>query len=390
MVSRHRVPGLLAVALLTVASGCADTTLPLMEESFAAITTGSNHTCALTETGEALCWGRGYTGELGDGSLSVRWHAVRVRVPEPLESMTAGYYHTCGLGDSGTIYCWGWNPFGQVGVGAEPNVVADPTAVAPDSTFVAVAAGWYHSCGVTAGGGVLCWGRNRDGELGDGTTTDRALPVAAQMTVPAVAITAGGHHTCALDGAGQAHCWGRNTEGQLGDGSVERRLVPGPVLGAERFTMIDAGRGHTCGVTTADGISCWGSNGRGELGIRNPSEPGLPGATTPTPVARSQSYRSVSAGADYTCAVDAQGVGYCWGAGPHGQLGNALNGDRDLPTVVQTREFDEIAAGPGTHTCGIDTRKQASCWGTGMLGQLGLVETTYTPVPVTTDLREGS
>ena len=387
MVARFAALALLFAAS-TFAAGCDDGATIILDGPLEQVAAGGAHTCVLDPDGAAWCWGRGYTGELGDGSTSVRWSAVRVDVPEPLASITAGYFHTCGLGDSGTAYCWGWNRYGQVGIEGQPDVVPDPSPVAGGLTFVALAAGWYHTCGIAATGEAYCWGRNESGQLGDSTTVNRPVPTPVAGGATFAAVAGGAHHTCALSDARAALCWGGNAEGQLGDGTAERRLSPVAVTGGHAFLSIDGGRGHTCGLTPGDEILCWGSNAHGELGVGDTQPPATPGRVTPTQVIRDQAYRAVSAGADYSCAVDAGGVGYCWGSGGQAQLGTTLTSDRSQPTVVRTRGFRTISASMGTHTCGIDQNRQAACWGAGDTGQLGLPGTTYTTVPLTAGIRD--
>ena len=92
-----------------------------------------------------------------------------------------------------------------------------------------IAAGNRHTCAILDDRSVSCWGSNGDGQLGDGTTNNRNTPnqtasLGAGRT--AVAITAGLHHTCAILDDGSVSCWGRNGDGQLGDGTTTDRNTP--------------------------------------------------------------------------------------------------------------------------------------------------------------------
>ncbi|MGA9350442.1 MAG: hypothetical protein WBW48_16795, partial [Anaerolineae bacterium] len=186
----------------------------------------------------------------------------------PLDAYTAiaaGYRHTCAL-TAGGVKCWGYNGYGQLGDGTWTwrNTPVDVSGLT--SGVTTIAAGSYHTCALTAGGGAKCWGHNNNGQLGDGTTTNRNTPVdVSGLTSGVDAIAAGSYHTCALT-AGGVKCWGLNDYGQLGDGTTTNRNTPVDVSGlTSGVAAIAAGYYHTCALT-AGGVKCWGRNNNGQLG----------------------------------------------------------------------------------------------------------------------------
>ena len=111
-----------------------------------------------------------------------------------------------------------------------------------DRTAVAITTGYYHTCAILDDGSVSCWGNNGDGQLGDGTTTNRntsaqTSSLGADRT--AVAITGGEYHTCAILDDGSVSCWGDNEYRQLGDGTTDDRLTPTQTssLGTDRTAV---------------------------------------------------------------------------------------------------------------------------------------------------------
>ncbi len=150
---------------------------------FTTITIGGLHACALTETGDAYCWGGNFYGELGAGPVTIDASAF----PQPVagglafSSIAAGAHTSCALTPSGVAYCWGQNDAGQLGAPTTELCNGIPCSRAPVAVsgglqFAALSVGDRHSCGVTVGAIVYCWGKNDSGQLGDGTLTDRAVP----------------------------------------------------------------------------------------------------------------------------------------------------------------------------------------------------------------------
>ncbi len=198
--------------------------------SFTSIDGGSLHTCGATTDGDGYCWGINYDGRLG-GGFSGRDQSTPVLVTGGLDfvSLTAGGYHSCGVTASGDAYCWGSNGAGELGNGSTDGT-SSPILVAGGLTFASVTAS-SHTCGVTVSGEAYCWGQNGSGQLGDGSTANRYTPVPVAGALGFATLSTGWFHTCGITSRGTAYCWGRNTYGQLGDASLANTAIPVRVFG---------------------------------------------------------------------------------------------------------------------------------------------------------------
>jgi alpha-tubulin suppressor-like RCC1 family protein len=239
---------------------------------FTSVSAGNLHSCGVTTGGAAYCWGSNASGRVGNGlTAGASLTPVAVAGNLSFAYVSAGDLHTCGLTTSGAAYCWGSNGNGRLGDGTM-TARSTPVAVAGGFTFSDITAGGSHSCGVTAGGGpvnTLCWGSGTFGQRGDGVLSDISMtPSLVHGAMGGTAlVSAGSLHTCAANGS-QAHCWGMNASGQLGNGGNTNTAEPAAVSSiANPVTLVTSGAAHSCGVVSVDdAVYCWGSNASGQLG----------------------------------------------------------------------------------------------------------------------------
>ncbi len=237
------------------------------DERFVGVACGDNHACGVTAGGAAYCWGSDRAGRLGDG---LEWDGLSEPQPVPrpvvgghsFVSVTAAYRHTCGLSASGEAFCWGDNFYGALGNGEGSGVYSSPVAAVSGRTFKRISAGYHDfTCGVTAADTLLCWGHNDLAQLGRGTQSSEELSPESPIGLSlAIAVDGAVGHSCALALDGTGHCWGVSGVGQ-GDGDLEGSLAPSPVAGVLSFKAIGtAGGNASCAVTTDNRAYCWGWN----------------------------------------------------------------------------------------------------------------------------------
>ncbi|MFI2611224.1 RCC1 domain-containing protein [Kitasatospora sp. NPDC018619] len=236
------------------------------------IAAGGAHSLALLADGTVVAWGRNDHGQLGNGGGPDSSVPVRVEGLSRIVAVAAGLHHSLALREDGSVWAWGYNASGQLGDGTNATrPLAAPVTGLGDVSRIAAGAGHNLALVGTPGPGatVKAWGYNATGQLGDNTTINRFTPVAIRQTWGGgtTQIAAGCNHSMAVvDGDSRLKAWGQNTAGQLGDGTTVFRVLPVTVPGLTDVRLVAAGREHTVALSGTSTVHSWGSNGSGQLG----------------------------------------------------------------------------------------------------------------------------
>jgi alpha-tubulin suppressor-like RCC1 family protein len=343
------------------------------------VSAGDSHTCGIRSSHRLYCWGADFSGQLGDGGTTSSGQLTPTEVfggATDWAAVDAGGDTTCARKTTGRLYCWGRDEQGEVGDGGANNGPHPaPTEVAGGFTdWTAFSAGKFHTCARRATGRLYCWGYDGYGEVGDGgANTNRFAP--AQVSggfTNWTAVSAGGHHTCARKSTGRLYCWGRDADGQVGDGSANNGAHPVPTEvagGATNWQAVAAGGFHTCARRASGRLYCWGLNSSGQLGTGNL----VPRPDPREVVGQFTDWMGLTAGFRHTCARRSDGRVWCWGDDDFGQVGNgAPFSDRLIPNPVTggATDWANPEAGHG-HSCARKTNRTLWCWGYDSGGQLG-------------------
>ena len=294
----------------------------------------------------------------------------------PIVALSAGGSASCLLRQDGGVSCWGRNDDGQLGDGTlTPRSTGVRVSGLTDA--IALAAGERHACAVRAAGSVVCWGADDTGQLGDGGGVDQRTPIAVPGVAGATAVVAGSGFSCALLADRSAVCWGDDSDGEIGDGAPGATpRAPTPVLGLAGVRSLSAHWQHACAVLVDGSVACWGSNASGQLGDGTQVN-----RAQPVAVPGLQNVVAVATGLSHTCAMSAGAI-HCWGDNSQGQLGSNATGTSSSttqPTLVPI-VIDPVAIAAGAqHTCAVRLNGQVLCWGQNSTGQLG--EGTMSSVP---------
>jgi alpha-tubulin suppressor-like RCC1 family protein len=308
---------------------------------------GCDHDLALTATGRVLAWGSNVSGQLGDGSTKSRRKPVRVRLPKgtTVQAVRAGCGDSLALTTRGRMLAWGDGSKGELGDGSTKDRQTPVSVSLPGKTKIkAISAGCGFNLALTTGGRVLAWGRNGDGELGNGkepngTSPARHRPVFVKLPkrVRVTSIAAGCAHALAGAAGGAIWAWGSNLVGQLGDGTTKNRHTPvsvrlqviGPRLG--KLKSLAAGCFHSLALFSAGSVLAWGAGVSGQLGDGSTSSSTRPvRVMLPTGVKA----KAISAGCNHSMALTTTGTVLTWGADIYGELGNGDDMNEDVPVTA--------------------------------------------------------
>jgi alpha-tubulin suppressor-like RCC1 family protein len=338
-----------------------------------------------------VAWGSNNGGQLGNGTTTFANGPVAVSLPSGVQvtSAAAGSSHTLAVTSTGSMLAWGTNSLGQLGNGTHTSTTTPVQVTLPAGTSVTQAsAGTSFSLAVTSAGGVLAWGGNGNGQLGDGTTTTRTTPVPVNLPAGTTVtqVSAGTAFSLALTSTGQVLAWGKNADGELGNGTTQRSSTPVQVALPSGVTATEVAAGGTFGLalTSSGQVLAWGT---GALGT------GAASSTTPVFVAMPSgaSAALIAAGGTTGYAALSGGNALAWGGGTAGQLGNSTTTSSATPVTVSVGfggTLVAIAAGAQSAVT-LDAHGNIATWGTGALGTGGGSSTTTSSAPVNAALPAG-
>jgi len=317
----------------------------------ASISQGETSACATVNHGPLKCWGDTFNGLLGNGSgigpTPVPGLETGVRL------VSVGTRAACALMDSGDVNCFGLG-FSKV---------TKVTGLPSDVTSVACASPYFdHTCVASPTAGVICWGSNNFGQLGNGLTTPSFTYQFEHVNVVGlaqgvVAVSAGSNDTCAMTGGGALWCWGMNRYGELGTGTLDLALTPAAVVGfSAGATAISAGEEYTCALTDQGAVRCWGWNATGHAN-----------ALSPIDVAGVSDASALSVGGVAGCAVTRSGALKCWGLAAWNQLGTGSATDSYTQAVDPIgMSSGVVAVAVGEYgACDVLETGAVYCWGNG-------------------------
>jgi alpha-tubulin suppressor-like RCC1 family protein len=349
-----------------------------------------------------MCWGNNYYGQIGVGyrntSGGVNPIDVTLYGGHTATQLSAGGFHNCAILDDGSVACWGYNQDGTLGDGtySDRYVPVPMLSFGPDVTTELLSSGYYHTCALLSDQSISCWGSNEYGQIGNGEI-DGTTGISTPYSVPefssgsnASLVRAGGHATCVVTTDGELFCWGyKALKGVTNDNSYISTPTHIPHQGTN-VTDVSVGGYHTCSLLENGSVMCWGRNDFGQRGLgytQSATDPFTERAVID--FGNNRTALQVSAGTHHSCAILEDWEIVCWGNNTYGQLGNTPSNHESTPVTVSG--LDGVAKPENLflgnfHTCVVFEDKSVSCWGRNVNGQVGDYTTDDSSEPIFLEL----
>ena len=288
------------------ASRSSPQTTTLAGTDWSKVSAGDRFSAAIKTDGVMYTWGRNNRGQLGDGTATNRSSPVSIfgAVISNWTQLACGYEHTLGIAATGLLYSWGSGASGALGSGATASRSSPVTVSNSGTNWISISAGTSFSGGIKSDGTLWTWGLNTSGQLGDNSTTARSSPQtiagAGSGGTNWKALSLGDTHVAAIKTDGTLWTWGNNSNGQLGDGSTTNRSSPQTTAGAGlNWVRTHSGWNATAGIKADGTLWTWGQNSSGELGSGSTADRSSPG----TVVRNYTNWKFVAMGKNATGAI---------------------------------------------------------------------------------------
>lgn len=342
---------------------------------------------------EGALWGagEGNHGEMGDNEAVDRSSPVQtICGGSNWASVSCGYYNIAALKSDGTLWTWGQNNDGGLGDNTTDYKSSPVQTVCGGSNWSYLVVGTYyeHCAAIKTDGTLWLWGRNGDGEIGDGTTDDKSSPV---QTVAGGSdwkqVASGSSHTAAIKTDGSLWTWGDNNAGQLGNNDTTASSSPTQLGSGTDWSFVDCGNDYMAALKTDGSLWLWGDNNDGTLGVGDSANYSSPVQT----ICGGTNWSKISCGDHHMTAIKDDGTCWLWGRNSDGQLGNDTTTTVSSPiqTICGGNNWAQVDGGQ-YHTAALKTDGTCWVWGANGRGQLATNNTTGASSPVQTVMSDNN
>jgi alpha-tubulin suppressor-like RCC1 family protein len=339
-------------------------------------------------TPELWTWGYGGFGQLGNSSNTIS-QSVPVTTTaggSNWKQVTCGYFHTAAVKNDGTLWTWGRNGNGQLGNGTTSDT-STPVQVGSATSWRQVSCGYYYTMAVKTDGTLWTWGSAQYGALGNNASSGNVTTptqIGSSTSWKYVNASFEFFNSSAIKNDGTLWTWGYNNYGNLGLNDTNQRSTPTQVGSATTWKQIAMGTKQTTAIKTDGTLWTWGDNGYGQLGLGDTTS-----RSTPTQVGSATNWKQCASGYRFCSAIKIDGTLWTWGGYYTGSLGNpaySTNQSTPVTTYGGGTNWKQVACGRYTGAA-IKTDGTLWTWGDGINGELGNGQTNvFISSPIQTTL----
>jgi alpha-tubulin suppressor-like RCC1 family protein len=313
---------------------------------------GTYHTSAIKTNGELWVWGLNNFGQLGANNTSDYSSPVTtIAGGTNWKQVACGYRYTAAIKTDGTLWVWGYNEFGKLGNTEKASCSSPITTSAGGTNWKQVSCGTGHTAAIKTDGTLWTWGYNQYGQLGNNDTLSRNAPfTTAGGGTDWKQVSCLGLQTAAIKTDGTLWTWGRNANGEIGDGTQSSRLSPVTTIGGQgNWKQVSCGYFHMAAIKTDGTLWVWGRGNYGQLGNSTQDR-----SSPITTVAGGTNWKNVFCGRTYTAAIKTDGTLWTWGSQSAGQLGtnNTSSYSSPVTTAAGGTNWKQVSCGD-YHTAAI-------------------------------------
>jgi len=327
------------------------------------IAANGEYAMALMSDGSIWTWGVAPPGTWGEDTSDYREIPRRTVDDTDWARIAAGYDHIIALKKDGSLWTWGNDIFGQLddGTGTNINKYNTPTRIGNDTDWIEISGGIYHNVALKKDGSLWAWGRNRFGQLGDGTFINRYTPTRIGTDTNWAQIAAGGLNTFALKTNGSLWAWGENSDGELGDGTKIDRNIPTRIGKDTDWMQISTKVGHTIALKYNGSLWTWGHNVA--VSAQPHYDDTITFFITPTRIGTDDDWVQIAAGSSHNVMLKGDGSLWAWGNNLAGQLGDGTHISRNTPARIGSDANWVMVAANSYSTIALNNDGNLWTWG---------------------------